>query len=229
MNNKKILVVVAHPDDEILGCGGTMARLVAEDNDVFVTILGEGITSRYEDRTQVNKSLLMNLQSDSQKAADHIGVKGLFTFNLPDNRFDTVPLLDVVKIIEGIIDDIQPTTIYTHHNADLNIDHSIVYRATMTAVRPLINCPVKDVYSVEIPSSTEWSFQNYHNGFRPNVFVDITNYIDLKLESMHMYDSESREFPHPRSLDSLRAIARRWGSVVGVEYAEAMELIRLIY
>ena len=227
--NNKVLVIAAHPDDEVLGCGGTMARLVKEGNDVFIAILGEGITSRYDARELADKLLLAELHDHSRKVAELIGAKDLFTYDLPDNRFDTLPLLEIVKIVENLIDDIQPDIVYTHHNGDLNIDHEVVFRATMTAVRPLSGCSVRELYSFEVPSSTEWSFQHYHGGFRPNVFVNITDTIDAKINAMKTYGGESRSFPHPRSTDALMSIARRWGSVVGVEYAEAMELIRLVY
>ncbi len=206
-----------------------MARLVKEEHDVFIAILGEGVTSRYKKREQADQSVLQELRDHSGSVAKLIGAKDLFTYNLPDNRFDTLALLDVVKIVEDLIDDIQPHTVYTHHNGDLNIDHEVVFRATMTAVRPLSECPVRELYSFEVPSSTEWSFQKYHGGFRPNVFVNITDTIDVKIDAMQTYDGESRRFPHPRSTEALRSIARRWGSVVGVDYAEAMELIRLVY
>jgi LmbE family N-acetylglucosaminyl deacetylase len=227
-NNNNVLVVAAHPDDEVLGCWGTMASLVQEGHKVYIAILGEGATSRYQARDQADQSKVERLVSDSQKVAAMIGAKQVFNYSLPDNRFDTLPMLDVVKIIEKLVSQIEPAVIYTHHPSDLNIDHGVVFRATLTATRPLPGCPVRDLYTFEIPSSTEWSFSMYKPEFRPNVFVDITDTVDIKVEAMQTYKSESRSFPHPRSPESLRGIASRWGSVVGVEYAEAFELIRSI-
>jgi len=227
-NNNNVLVVAAHPDDEVLGCWGTMASLVQEGHKVYIAILGEGATSRYQARDQADQSKVERLVSDSQKVAAMIGAKQVFNYGLPDNRFDTLPILDVVKIVEKLVSQIEPAVIYTHHPSDLNIDHGVVFRATLTATRPLPGCPVRDLYTFEIPSSTEWSFSMYKPEFRPNVFVDITDTVDIKVEAMQTYKSESRSFPHPRSPESLRGIASHWGSVVGVEYAEAFELIRSI-
>lgn len=226
--NKIILVVAAHPDDEVLGCGGTIACLTREGHDVYVAILGEGITSRYDQRNQADKNTVEALKTCSQQVADLLGAKKLFMFDLPDNRFDTVPLLDVIKIIEGLIEKVKPKTVYTHHGGDLNIDHSIIHRATLTATRPLSGSPVKKVYAYEVPSSTEWGFGQFTAGFQANVFVDISATLEKKIEAMEIYESEARRFPHPRSPEALRALANRWGAAAGLEAAEAFELIREI-
>lgn len=223
------LVIAAHPDDEVLGCGGTMARQAAEGDDVYIAILGEGITSRFAKREQADKKLIKKLHAKSEKVARQLGAKDLFMFSLPDNRFDSVPMLDVVKIIEGLISKLKPQAVYTQHGGDLNIDHVVTYRATLTATRPMAGCPVKAVYGYEVASSTEWAFQRFSPAFHPNVFVDIGATLEKKIEAMEAYESEARVFPHPRSPDALRAIARRWGSVVGVDAAEAFELVRLLH
>jgi LmbE family N-acetylglucosaminyl deacetylase len=193
---------------------------------VSIAILGEGITSRYEKRKKADPSLVEALESASRRVADHLGATRLFTFGQPDNRFDSVDLLDVVKIIEALIDDLRPAAIYTQHGGDLNIDHVQVYRATLTATRPLAGHSVKTVYAYEVASSTEWAFQQFAPRFHPNTFVNITDTLEKKVEAMALYESEARPFPHPRSPEALRAIARRWGSVVGVPAAEAFELVR---
>jgi len=226
--NKIILVIAAHPDDEVLGCGGTIARLTGEGNDVYVAILGEGITSRYDQRNQADKNTVEALKTCSQQVADLLGVKKLFMFGLPDNRFDTVPLLDVIKIIEDLIEKLKPTIVYTHHSGDLNMDHSIACRATLTASRPVPGNIIRKIYAYEVPSSTEWAFNQVWNIFNPNVFIDISETIEKKIKAMGLYLSEVRSFPHPRSAEALRTIAKRWGSVAGVEAAEAFELIREI-
>jgi len=229
MNKKKsILVIAAHPDDELLGCGGTIARMSKEGHDISIAILGEGITSRYLLREDADKKMIHNLYEHSNQVAKLLGAKNLQTFNLPDNRFDTIPLLDIVKILERYIEKIRPDCIYTHHSADLNLDHVLTNRATLIATRPLENSSVKTVLSYEVPSSTEWAFHTTGPGFQPNIFVDVTKTIDTKIEAMEIYDGETREYPHPRSSESLRAIARRWGSVSGLKTAEAFELIRHI-
>lgn len=226
----KILIVAAHPDDEVLGCGGTIARLARDGHEVYIAILGEGITSRYERRQEqeAEKPLIEELHTRSREVGRYLSVKDIFLFSLPDNRFDTVPLLDIIKMVENLIGNLQPDVIYTHHSGDLNIDHQIVHRAVLTAARPLKSCPVKEIYAFEVPSSTEWAFQQFEPVFRPNVFVDIGETLEIKVQAMQLYESEARPFPHPRSPEALRAIARRWGSMIGVEAAEAFQLIRSV-
>ena len=226
--NERILVVAAHPDDEVLGCGATIARLAREGAEVYIAIMGEGITSRYQQREQADRKALETLRDSSRRVAALLGAKDLFMHNLPDNRFDTVPLLDVVKIIEDLVKRVEPQVLYTHHGGDLNIDHAITARAVLTATRPVAGCPVRELLMFEVPSSTEWAFQRYEPVFRPTVFTDVHGTIDAKINAMELYEGEMRAFPHPRSALALRAIAQRWGSVVGVAYAEAFELVRTI-
>ena len=223
----EVMVIVAHPDDEVLGCGGTIARLTQE-GDVQVIILGEGITSRYEESGKAGKSILTQLQRDAEAAADILGIKSVTFGDLPDNRFDELALLEIIKRVERLVESRQPQVIYTHHPGDLNIDHLLTFRAVLTATRPMSGCSVREIYACEIPSSTEWAFQQFQHPFRPNVFVDITATIEQKIQALQEYQSEVRPFPHPRSPEALRASARRWGSVIGVEYAEAFELIRSV-
>lgn len=223
-----ILVVAAHPDDEVLGCGGTIARSVREGADVFIAILGEGVTSRYSNREEADQRLVETLHGQCEEAARILGAKALFTYKLPDNRFDTLPLLDIIKIIEELIDRLHPSAIYTHYDGDLNVDHCLVNRAVLTATRPTEGCPVEDVFAFEVPSSTEWAFSRGTDSFRPNVFVDVRDTLGEKIRAMQTYTGEVREFPHPRSEEALRAIATRWGSTVGVHSAEAFELVRSI-
>ena len=220
-----ILIVAAHPDDEVLGCGGTMARY-AEEHEVHVLILGEGLTSRLDDREWAEAEAFEQLRADATKASKLLGVSSVEFGGLPDNQFDQVPLLQIIKMIEGKIRTVRPEAIYTHHSGDLNVDHGLTCRAVLTATRPGIGHRVQDVFSFEIRSSTEWAFQQVMPIFRPNVFVDISANIETKIDAMECYATESRPSPHPRSPESLRATAKYWGSVIGSEYAEAFELIR---
>lgn len=226
--DRPVLVIAAHPDDEVLGCGGTAARLVNEGREVHFAILGEGITSRHAQRDAADANQLAHLHRQAHAAAARVGVMNVHLHNLPDNRLDTVPLLDVVKIVEDLVERIRPQVIYTHHAGDLNVDHGVIHRAVLTATRPIAGQPVHEIYAFEVPSSTEWAFQRIEPAFRPNVFVDISRTIEAKVAAMECYGSEARAFPHPRSPEALRAIATRWGSVVGCAAAEAFELVRSI-
>jgi len=221
----KVLVVAAHPDDEVLGCGATMAKMAAGGDEVFLAILGEGVTSRYAAREAADQKLILELRKTAEKVRGLLGAKKLYPFDFPDNRFDTVPLINIIKTIEGLIKEIEPQTVFTHHPSDLNIDHAITHRAVLTATRPLIGCPVKEIYAFEIPSSTEWSFGQF-GSFQPDTFCNVESTLEMKIRAMGLYETERREFPHPRSPEALEAIAQRWGSVVGLRYAEAFETIR---
>ncbi len=223
-----ILVVAAHPDDEILGVGGTVARRVAEGDQAYALILGEGQTSRWNTRDLADAVIIEELHKNTLEAAEFVGYSQVFFENFPDNRFDAVDLLDIVKRTEHSIRDIRPDIIYTHHNGDLNIDHRITCEAVLTAARPIGTCPIKEIYMFETVSSTEWNFGNKEKCFYPNVFVNIENYFDLKCNAMKKYQSELCNFPHPRSIEALEAFAKKWGSTVGKRYAEAFELVRKV-
>jgi len=225
-DHETTLVIAAHPDDEVLGCGGTIARLTRAGAPVAIAILGEGLTSRLADRTQADPAELAALAECSRRAAAQLGVRDVSHFKLPDNRFDAVPLLEVVRLVEQVIVQVRPAVIYTHHGGDLNVDHAIVHRAVLTATRPTGDCPVRELLAFEVPSSTEWAFGQFAPAFRPNVFVDIAATLETKLAAMRTYESEARPFPHPRSSEALQALARRWGSAAGCEAAEGFELVR---
>lgn len=223
------LVIAAHPDDEILGCGGTIARLAGSGEAVHIAILGEGITSRHADPAQARSEepqAIADLHQCSQRAGRCVSATSVRNLSLPDNRFDTLPTLEVVKVIENLIDEFQPETVYTQHGGDLNIDHVVTFRATLTATRPMAGCPVKTVYAYEVASSTEWAFGQFAPQFTPQVYVDISATLEKKITAMQSYESEAREFPHPRSPDALRAIATRWGTQVGLPAAEVFSVVR---
>jgi len=223
-----VLIVAAHPDDEVLGCGGTIARLGEEGQDVYIAILGEGVTSRFNHQKDAPPDLIKTLQRTAHQASKILKAKDIFIYNMPDNRFDTVPLLEIIKTIEGLISRLSPKIIYTHHGFDLNIDHQLVHRAVLTATRPMNYASVKEVFAFEVPSSTEWAFQRLGQPFRPNVFVDISKTLETKLHALSLYETEVKYFPHPRSPEAIQATAHRWGSVIGCKAAEAYELIRSI-
>jgi LmbE family N-acetylglucosaminyl deacetylase len=223
-----VMVIASHPDDEVLGCGGTIARLSDEGHAVHIRILGEGMTSRYASRDRADVAAVAALHTHSDRVARLLGARDLEMAGLPDNRFDTVPLLDVVKIVEAWIDAVKPSCVYTQHGGDLNIDHRVTFRATVTATRPVARCVVRSLYAYAVDSSTEWAFGKFEPIFRPNVFVDISTTLDRKVEALAIYETETREFPHPRSAENLRAGAARWGAAAGLRAAEPFELIRWI-
>lgn len=224
---EKILVVAAHPDDEILGCAGTLKRLINEGNEVYSLILSDGTTSRYDRLTEQVSTDIKRRLEQNQSAAKVIGYKETFFCQFPDNSFDKESLLAIVKAIEKYILLLKPSVIYTHHYGDLNIDHQKTFHAVQTAARPMLDCSVKEIYSFETLSATDWNF-TCNAGFTPNYFVNIEGTMKDKLEAMKCYKSELREYPHPRSLEGLKIAAKKWGMTIGCNYAEAFELIRKI-
>ena len=227
MKSKRILIVAAHPDDEVLGCFGTVAKLInSGEHEAYTLILGEGKTSRSDRRDIVGKKdELEALSQEIIKANKIVGVKDIFIENFADNRFDSVDLLDIVKSIERVKKMVCPDIIFTHYEKDLNIDHQITYKAVITSTRPMRGETVSDIYSFEILSSTEW---NYPLSFSPDTFFDVTDTLELKLKAMKEYKSELCEFPHPRSLRGIELSAGYHGMRVGKKYVEAFKSVRVI-
>lgn len=224
---KTVLVVAAHPDDEILGVGGTVARHVAEGDVVYALILGEGQTSRGTHREDVGREVVDELHCNTLESAHVIGFQKVFFADFPDNRFDDVDLLDIVKAVEQKVQELQPQVVYTHYSGDLNVDHQYTARAVLTATRPIGNYCVEEIYAFETLSSSEWNFDHSAQpAFSPNVFVDITDYYAQKEQAMNCYVSELCTFPHPRSLAGMDVLSRTRGMAAGMERAEAFMLIR---
>jgi LmbE family N-acetylglucosaminyl deacetylase len=221
-----ILVVAAHPDDEVLGCGGTIARL-SHENIISTLILGEGITSRDIPKLE-KKQELSALRESCKKANTLLGVKKIYFEKLPDNKFDSIPLLNIIKPLEDQIKKIQPDIIFTHHSGDLNIDHRLTQQAVLTATRPFGDNPVKKILSFEVLSSTEWNIQDAKTIFTPNIWMNISGTIHTKLDAMAAYSGELCDYPHPRSIEGIKILAAKRGLEVGFPYAEAFSLIRSI-
>jgi LmbE family N-acetylglucosaminyl deacetylase len=217
------LVVAAHPDDEVIGCGGTIARHVAEGDCVHVVLMADGVGSRGTD----SSNGLRQRNQACGEALNILGVTGWHALAFPDNCMDSLPLLDVVQSLELIIKRLQPMTIYTHHHGDLNVDHRVTHQAVMTACRPVPGSSVREVLTFEVMSSSEWATPGVAP-FEPNVFVDISDYLPKKLEALAAYDMEMRSAPHSRSVAHIEALARHRGNCVGLKSAEAFVVLRLL-
>lgn len=222
-----ILVVAAHPDDEVLGCGGTLARFAKEGQTVHIVLFADGVTSRPQGSVGlVEQELIDARKSAAVSACQILGCSSVETLSLPDNRMDRLELLDVIKKVETYVDRYHPTVIITHHSGDVNIDHRIIHNAVITACRPQPNHFVKELLFFEVPSSTEWMPSGSRSFFEPNVFVDISDTLLVKLRAMKAYDSELRDFPHPRSIEAIKSLASWRGATAGVFAAEAFVLGR---
>lgn len=225
--SQNVLVVAAHPDDEVLGCGGTIARHADSGDPVHVLIVAEGATSRQQqrDRDEVD-GYLSALAKAAQTAGAILGVAGVELLDLPDNRLDSLDRLDLIKRIEERIARYQPQVVYLHHAGDVNIDHRRLHEAVVTACRPTPGQPVRRLLSYEVASSTEWQPPGSAPAFQPNWFVDITVEWARKRQALEAYAAEMRPWPHARSIAALEHLARWRGAQVGVEAAEAFCLLR---
>lgn len=221
---KTILVVGAHADDEVLGCGGTMARLAAEGADVHILLLADGETARQG--AGAAEQAARNVAAEA--AARILGCRTTLAHAFPDNRLDSVDLLDIIRVIEARMDALKPDTVFTHHNGDVNIDHRRVHEAVLAACRPQPGHCVKQLLFYEVTSSTEWRPSGSGVSFVPNFFFDISSTLSAKQAALNAYAAEMRKFPHARSIEAVTALARWRGATVGVDAAEAFVLGRSI-
>ncbi|MFG6584653.1 PIG-L deacetylase family protein [Sulfitobacter sp. 1A12779] len=220
---KRILVVVAHSDDEALGCGGTLAAQADRGAEIAVMFLTNGVGAR---RVAQNDPRVTQRAEASRAACKVMGVKTIFQRDFPDNQLDSVPLLDVVQSVEEVVAEFKPDIILTHFDNDLNVDHRVCHQAVLTACRPQPGHSVRTILSFEVPSSTEWAFSA--PAFSPNVYVDISAHTKHKQQALEAYSGEMHAAPHVRSIKSIEALARWRGATVGVEAAEGFCLIRQI-
>jgi LmbE family N-acetylglucosaminyl deacetylase len=225
--NKIVAVVVAHPDDEVLGCGGTVNRMANNGDIIYPLIVVEGATARQMSQDDRDDSSIAMLQDTAKKVAKILGTEPPKFAGAPDNRLDGIERIEITKIVEQFINDIKPAIIFTHHLGDLNVDHRRVHEAVITACRPLPSSSVQSIYAFETVSSTEWT-PGGMTPFVPNRFVNITDNLEKKLEALDGYSSEMRPFPHARSKENVEALARFRGASVGLEAAEAFALIRQV-
>jgi|SRR5579871_952146 LmbE family N-acetylglucosaminyl deacetylase len=216
-----VLAIIAHPDDEVLGAGGTLARHAASGDQVQLLFLADGTGSRGKDQRAVAQRT-----KAARSAASALGACEPTFLQFPDNRLDRIDLLDIIKAIEPIVEKVAPDTLYTHHAGDLNIDHVICHRAVLTVCRPMFRSSVRRIYGMEIPSSTEWGSPDAANAFVPTRFVDITATAGAKRQALEAYAEEMRPFPHPRSFEAIEALAAWRGASAGLKAAEAFTVIR---
>jgi LmbE family N-acetylglucosaminyl deacetylase len=221
-----VLAVVAHPDDEVLGMGGTLARHAVAGDTVHVLILSDGVAARVDEVTAEVSERIDRRRDRSQEACARLNVSTVAHEEFPDNAFDSVPLLDLVKRVETTVAKREPAVVYTHHPGDLNVDHELTARATVTATRPLADGPVERVLAAETLSATEWGVPTPDNAFQPTSFVEVTGTLETKLNALEVYEDELREPPHPRTLETVERNARVWGAKAGFEAAEPFALLR---
>ena len=215
--SQTVLVVAPHGLDEALGCGGTMARHADEGDTVHTLVLFGNGTGRDAAR-RVNAAA----------AAGILGSAAPRFAGFPENRSDTLPLLDIVGAIERCVNEIKPQIVYISHGGNLNIDHQTSFRATVTALRPVPGSPVRAIYAYEILSSTDWAPPGFGDDFRPHRFVDIGGQLERKLKALEVYGDEMRPSPHARSLEAVRALAKIRGGAPGFAAGEGFAVIRQI-
>tara|TARA_B100001123_G_scaffold421177_1_gene528441 strand:- start:480 stop:1166 length:687 start_codon:yes stop_codon:yes gene_type:complete len=220
---KNVLVVASHPDDEILGCGGTLYNLKKKGAKISGLFLSDGESSRKHPKIH---KLILNRKKQAIKAGKVIGIKKIIFGNFPDNSMDSVPILKIIQFIEKQIKIIKPDVVFTHFESDLNVDHQITSKAVVTACRPIKNQTVKSILFFEILSSSEWNISIKNKSFKPNYFVDITKSINFKLKALKHYKREMRKWPHPRSIEGVKLLSKTRGSTVGLSHAEAFILGR---
>ncbi len=221
---KVVVVVAAHPDDEVLGCGGAIANHALCGDSVHVIFMADGVTSRVG-----GGDTELNFRNEAaENAAVIMGTSSTSYLGLPDNRMDSLALLDLVQPLERLLEELKPEIIYTHHSADLNIDHRLTHEAVMTACRPQPWSTVRKILSFEVLSSTEWRAPNAGTIFIPNYYVDVTNVIDIKIRALEAYATEMRVFPNSRSYEHVKALMTHRGASVGLSAAESFQVNRII-
>lgn len=221
----KVLVISAHPDDEVLGMGGTIAKMVKEGKEVDLLIVTDGSSSQYRNADNLAE-IIEAKKLETRRCADVLGVKEIYYGELPDMKLDCTPHIEINQVIERVIDELQPDMVYTHFWGDVNADHQNVYKSTLVAVRPVMGQVVKQLFCYSVPSSTEWTPNKEDTMFMPNVFVDITDVAEQKYEAFGMYTTELRDYPHPRSVQYLREADKAAGIRVGLLSAEEFVLLR---
>ena len=230
MNLKKqrILIIAAHPDDDLLGCGGTIIRSIENNSKIKILFLGEGVSSRFNLGDEYSKQSIKQKKIRNLECINSLKILGVKDYIFQDRlctRFDELPLLNIVKSIENVIEQFNPTIIFTHNPYEVNVDHTITHKAVEVATRPIKNSSLKNIYSFEIICSSNWSF---NKKFIPTTYVDISKQIKKKLKAWSCYKNETNPFPFPRSSEGLTTLAKYRGMQSFLKYAEAFKLEREI-
>ena len=215
---QNVLVVAAHPDDEVIGVGGTIAQHAAAGDAVYVVVLTEGTSAQYRDDWE---KIAARKKEQTIRVAELLGVTEVFTGDFPEMRLDALPIYEITRFLEKVVAQVKPNIVYTHHFAELNRDHRTAYEATTVAVRPFVLPSLKRLLCYQVDTLQHWG----HGPAQYNVYTDITKHLEIKLEAMSIYETEIREYPHPRSLEAMRQIAYRNGAAVGLRAAEIFQLV----
>jgi len=216
----KILVIATHPDDEILGCGGTLARHVASGDDVQAVVVTRGAEDLYP------PEMVARGRAELKRAHKIVGIKKCHFLDFPAPKLDIIPNHKIADSIKKVFNTFNPSIVYLPHRGDIHVDHKAVYQATLVAARPSRDTSIKKLFCYETLSETDWAPPSADDAFIPTVFVDISPYIEIKMQAMECYKSQLKDPPHSRSIDALRALARLRGSTIGFEWAEAFMLVR---
>ena len=225
---ERVLIIVAHPDDEVLGMGGTIYKYTSQGIEVDLLIVTDGSSSQYSQRSDI-ESILAAKKIETRKCADLLGINKIFYGNLPDMKLDAIPHIEINRVIEGVIDEVKPSIVYTHFSGDVNKDHRCVYESTLVACRPVKNQCVKKLFSYSVPSSTEWNIQTENSVYTPNWYEDISGeYAEIKYKAFSCYETEARPYPHPRSTEYLSILDSAEGLKVGLQAAESFILLRSV-
>ncbi len=222
---KRVLIVAAHPDDEVLGCGGTVARLSSQGIECHLLIVTDGSSSQYRDSNCLQE-IIEAKKLETKNSSNLLGFKSIYYGNLPDMRLDTTPHIYINQVIEKVINELKPDTVFTHFWGDVNLDHQNVFKSTLVAVRPVMGQTVREIYCYRVPSSTEWTPNKVDTMYMPNFYVDITDFAEEKYNAFACYSTELRDYPHPRSIQYLRETDKATGLKVGMFMAEEFVLLR---
>ncbi len=217
---KNILVIAPHPDDEVLGCGATMAKYASAGHKVFVLVATRGSKKLYAD------DRIENVRNEALRAHKVLGVTETFFLDFPAPELDTIPLYEISNNISKIISNINADILFLPHRGDIHNDHKVIFDAGLVAARPLQNCSVNEIFTYETVSETEWAMPIGSEVFIPNVYENIADFFYIKVQALECFKSQLREFPNPRSVKNLNALANYRGATVGFEMAEAFCLIR---